>query len=91
MCYLKELIYLLYMHVHRDWTKVYKSDDSEVFNRGGCKDVRGEVYEIPFDGSSFLTLKVHMQHERSYARSEFVILEQGKSLYSGEFSIKLLF
>lgn len=41
-----------------------------------------------FDGSSFLTLKLHMRHEWSYVRSEFVILEGGKNLYSGKLTIK---
>lgn len=42
-----------------------------------------------FDGSSFLTLKLHMRHEWSYVRSEFVILEGGKNLYPGKLTIKL--
>ena len=43
-----------------------------------------------FDGSSFLTVKLHMRHEWSYVRTEFVILEGEKSLYSGKLSIKFL-
>lgn len=50
--------------------------------------VHGEIEEVRFDGSSFLTVKLHMRHEWSYVRSEFVILEGEKSLYSGKLSIK---
>ena len=43
---------------------------------------------MPFDGSSVLTLKLHMRHEWSYVRSEFVILEREEKLFSGKHSIK---
>lgn len=67
---------------------MYSSDGSEIFHHGGCSSVHGEIEEVRFDGSSFLTVKLHMRHEWSYVRSEFVILEEEKSLYSGKFSIK---
>lgn len=66
---------------------VFSSDDSEIFHHGGCSSVHGEIVEMRFEGSSFLTVKLHMKHERSYVRSEFVILEGGESLNSGKLSI----
>ena len=39
--------------------------------------------EVRFNGSDFLTLKLHTEYEGSQVISEFVLLEQGKALYSG--------
>lgn len=66
--------------------RVFTSDGTEVFHYGGCdphEHVRGEVVEVSFDGSSFLTVKLHTDNEGSHVRSEFCILEAGKSLNSG--------
>ena len=72
----------------RGWTKIYSSDGSEIFNHNGCSHVLGDVEQIPFGGSKFLTLKFHTEHQGSYARSQFALLEQDKYLYSGELAIK---
>ena len=47
--------------------------------------------EVPFDGSEFLTLELHTEHEGSQVISEFVLLEQGKALYSGIVEHRQLF
>ena len=39
--------------------------------------------EVRFNGSDFLTLKLHTEYEGSQVISEFVLLEQWKTLYSG--------
>lgn len=70
---------------------MFKGDHSEVFHHGGCSSVHGDLLEIPFDGSSFLTLKLHMKHEGSYVRSEFFILEEENNLYSGKRELFILF
>lgn len=73
--------------MHRGWARIYADDDSEVkdFERGEhCRNyIRGEVLEVPFGGSDFLTFKLHTEHEGSHMISEFFILEYGKSLDSG--------
>lgn len=74
---------LTYMYAYRGWVRVFTSDGTEVFHYGGCdphEHVRGEVVEVSFDRSSFLTVKLHTDNEGSHVRSEFCILEAGKVL-----------
>lgn len=74
------------LYASRGWVRVFTSDGKEVFHYGGCdphEHVRGELVEVSFEGSSFLTVVLHTEHEWSYVRSEFCILEEEKSLYSG--------
>ena len=74
------------MYAYRGWVRIFTSDGTEVLHYGGCdphEHVRGEVVEVSFDGSSFLTVKLHTESEGSHVRSEFCILEDGKSLSSG--------
>lgn len=72
----------------RGWAKIYADDGSEVKDlKSGehCRNhIFGEVLEVPFGDSDFLTLELHTQHEGSHMISEFVILEDGKSLDSGK-------
>ena len=67
--------------------RIFASDGTEVFHYEGCSEssdeVRGEIVEVPFDGSNYLTIKLHTEHEGSHVTSHFCILEAGKSLYSG--------
>ena len=70
------------------WAKVFSSNGTEIFHHGGCSSVHGGIEKVHFDGSSFLTVKLYMRHEWSYVRTEFVILEGEKSLYSGKLFIK---
>ena len=72
---------------HRGWARIYADDGSEVkdFKRGEhCRNyIRGKVLEVPFGDSNFLTFELHTEHEGSNMISQFVILEDGKSLDSG--------
>ena len=67
--------------------RIFASDGTEVFHYEGCSEssdeVRGEIVEVPFDGSNYLTIKLHTEHEGSHVTSQFCILEAGKGLYSG--------
>jgi len=66
--------------------RVFTSEGKEVLHYGGCDPheyVYGEVVEVSFEGSSHLTIVLHTEHEGSHVRSEFCVLEEGKSLSSG--------
>ena len=73
--------------MYRGWARIYADDGSEVkdFESGEhCRYyIRGEILEVPFGGSDFLTFELHTEHEGSHMISEFVILDDGKSLDSG--------
>ena len=73
--------------MYRGWARIYDDDGSEVkdFKKGEhCRNyIRGEILEVPFGDSSFLTFKLHTEHEGSHIMSEFFILEDGNSLDSG--------
>ena len=43
--------------------------------------------QVPFGGSSYLTLQVRLDHDGSVVKSEFVILKEGESLHSGKYLI----
>ena len=68
----------------RSWSKIYSSNGTELHNHDGCDHndhrVFGEIVEVSFEGSDFLTLKLRTDRQGSFVRSEFVILEEGKSL-----------
>ena len=72
----------------RSWSKIYSSNGTELHNHDGCDHndhrVFGEIVEVSFEGSDFLTLKLRTDRQGSFVRSEFVILEEGKSLKSGK-------
>ena len=66
--------------------KVFTSEGEEVFHYDDCdphEHVHGEVVEVSFEGSSYLTLVLHTEHEGSHVRSEFCVLQEGTSLSSG--------
>ena len=66
--------------------RIFTSEGNEVLHYGGCdphEHVYGEVVEVSFEGSSYLTIVLHTEHEWSHVRSEFCVLEEGKSLSSG--------
>ena len=66
--------------------RVFTSEGKEVFRYGGCDSheyVHGEVVEVSFEGSSYLTVVLHTEQEGSHVRSEFCVLEEGASLSSG--------
>ena len=72
----------------RSWSKIYSSNGTELHNHDGCDHndhrVFGEIVEVSFEGSDFLTIKLRTDRQGSFVRSEFVILEEGKSLKSGK-------
>ena len=77
---------LKYMYAYRGWVRVFTAEGNEVFHFGGCdphEHVHGELVEVPFDGSSYLTLVLHTESEGRHVRSEFCVLEEGTSLSSG--------
>ena len=66
--------------------RVFTAEGNEVFHFGGCDPheyVHGELVEVPFDGSSYLTLVLHTESEESHVRSEFCVLQEDTSLSSG--------
>ena len=71
----------------RGWARIYDDEGAEVkdFKKGEhCRNyIRGEILEVPFGDSSFVTFKLHTEHEGSHIMSEFFILEDGNSLDSG--------
>lgn len=73
--------------MYRGWARIYDNDGSEVkdFEKGEhCRYyIRGEILEVPFGDSGFLTFKLHTEHEGSHIISEFFVLEDGNSLDSG--------
>jgi len=74
------------------WVRVFTSEGKEVLHYGGCDPheyVYGEVVEVSFEGSSHLTIVLHTEHEGSHVRSEFCVLEEGKSLSSAQPSATL--
>ena len=79
--------------INRSSSKIFGSDGNELWSYDGChyETVKGDTVEVPFDGSEFLTLKLHTEHEGSQVISEFVLLEQGKALYSGIVEHRQLF
>ena len=79
--------------INRSSSKIFGSDGNELWSYDGChyETVKGDIVEVPFDGSEFLTLKLHTEHEGSQVISEFVLLEQGKVLYSGIVEDRQLF
>lgn len=72
------------------YSKIVSSSGSELSHYSQCQygysnGLIGQLVEVPFNGSSFLTAKVKLYYKGSVVRSEFAILEAGKGLGSGKF------
>ena len=73
-----------------EYSKIVSSSGSELTHYSQCQygyfnGLIGQLVEVPFNGSSFLTAKVKLNYKGSVLRSEFAILEAGKGLGSGKF------
>lgn len=80
------LLKYMYMYVYRGWVRVFTAEGNEVYHYGGCdphEHAHGELVEVPFGGSSYLTVVLHTESEGSHVRSQFCVLEEGTSLSSG--------
>ncbi|XP_067024678.1 uncharacterized protein [Acropora muricata] len=72
-----------------EYSKIVSSSGSQIFHYSRCRyrysngdGLVGELVEVPFNGSSFLTAKVKLYYKGSVVRSEFAILKAGKGLDS---------
>ena len=72
-----------------EWTKIFTSNGTELFHYSRCEGYHdddkaiGELVEVPFGVSSYLTAKVKLENEGTVVRSEFAILKAGKTLHGG--------
>lgn len=85
-----QLFYFCLFFLFSEYSKIVSSSGSELTHYSQCQygysnGLIGQLVEVPFNGSSFLTAKVKLYYKGSVLRSEFAILEAGKGLGSGKF------